>query len=83
MQSQLSLPSTDSSFYRWRKRGSIKFTDFAAFKDLARGIPGVSKSLLPMGTPGKIFPQYYLHLALSFWNLAQGKSHSLKRAFHY
>lgn len=40
-------------------------------------------SLLPMGTPGKIFPQYCLHLALAFWNLAQDKLRGLRRALHY
>lgn len=40
-------------------------------------------SLLPMGTPGKIFPQYCLHLTLAFWNLAQDKLHGLRRALHY
>lgn len=82
MHSQLRLLPRDLSFYR-RNRGSIKFNDLPALKDLARGITGVSKSILSVGTPGQKFPQYCLNLALSFWNLAQGKSHGLGRGFSY
>lgn len=62
-----------------KEQGSIKFSPFPAFKDLVSGISRVSKSVLSMGTAGKIFPLYCLHLALSFWNLAQDKSHGLGR----
>lgn len=54
-------------------RSSIKFNDLPALKDLACDIIGVSKSILSVGTPGENLPQYCLNLALSFWNLTQGK----------
>lgn len=43
-----------------KEQGSIKFSAFSAFKDLVSGISRVSNSILSVGTPGKIFPQYCL-----------------------